>query len=402
MNQLVVRELGSIEAVRSFRSALAASTRSISMGGDDTPILKIDKRTGEWSFGEENTYVEKADLWAVHPFDIKHGYIAFDGREIAETDDGQKAEMLVPVTASLPHFDDLPELNLRSKRKQGERHGWVFQMTLRLVCVEGPNKGAQVVYKPTSQGGLRCIGKMGQEIVRRLENEDEDKIVPVVELDSRPYESRTYGPQVSPLMHIIEWDRLDSTEFSSGRPEADEAPATKKGARADKADTGRSNGKRGNRDRDEAREAAREARRHETDRRGEKVDARREEPVEVEGDEGVDDHEEPAREARGRTERRAVHDDGKTARRGRPPRDEEPVDEDRPARGRRARDEDVADEPEAPRGRRAARARDEDAQPEEDAPRSRGRARDEDDRPARAADAPRGRNAERGGRSRRD
>lgn len=368
MNELVVRNFGGVEAANAYKAALRRSIANISQGGDDTPILKIDKVHGDWSFGEDNTPVQRDDLWAVHPLDIKHGYVAFDGKNVAEDMDGQRAECLFPVTRELPRYDDLPELDVRAKRKGNDNSGkWMFQMVIRLVCIEGGNKGAQVVYKPTSQGGLRMIGKLSAEILRAMDEHEDGAFVPVVELDNRPYESRTYGPQQQPLAHIVEFITLDADTFSSGRTEADDAPATKKVA--GKKDSGSSKRDSGRGGRDDARESAREARREEKSRAGDKVDTRRSRDAEdvdpVEDERGEERTRTAVREEDDRRSRRRGRDSGtdKVARIAREDREREEAI----PRGRRARDEDVAD-----------------------------------DRPARDADAPRGRNAERGGRSRRD
>lgn len=414
MNQLVVKSFGSVDAVRKYSGALRAATRGIS-AGNDRDILKIDDRNGDWTFGQDNTYVERDDLWAVNPLTIKHGYIAFDGgRDIAETKDGDRAEMLFSVTQELPEYDDLPELDIRSKKGRDETK-WKFQMAVELVCVEGPNKGAEVVYKPGSMGGLRAVRMIAEEIARRFDDEDADTHVPVVELDSRSYHNKRYNKEVyNPLMHIIEWAGLDDTKFeSAGR---DEEPKSGK-ARGGKKDEPRGNGRGRDGDDDEDRSAsearrhnAREARKSEKDHKGEPVDRRRprdEEAVEDEpkarrrGRDEEDAEERPARggkrteeEPRRRTAKADVEEEPR--RRG---------GDGEPRRGR-DRDEERVETEDAPhrdetssRGRRGARDRDEDQDDREDAkaddaPRSRRGRDEEDDRPA----GPRGRRAAAGGR----
>jgi hypothetical protein len=362
MNQLVLKNFGSVDNVRRYAGALRSSTRAISVG-QDKDILKVDDKTGNWRFGQEDNATDYSDLWAVNPLSVQHGYIAFDNSDIAETVDGDKAEMLFPVTQDLPEYRDLPELYVRSSSKSKARGGgnpvvWKFQMALEMVCVEGPNKGAQVVFKPSSMGGLRCVRLITEEIARRFdaeETEDAEQCVPVVELDSRSYYNKSYGKDIfNPVMHIIEWAGLDDETFTAARQERDEEPKSK----------GKANGKSGGSKRvadngEDRRTAAREDRKSERTARGEPVDKRRSAREEPEDDDAVDDSREEPRAQRGRA----------TA--------EKPAEE--------------------PRGRRGARARDEDVEDVEEAPRGRGRARggDEDDRPARGeARGARGRDAE--------
>jgi len=440
MNELAIRSFGTPAAAQAYKAALLRTARKVDTGGDDTPILKIGKTTGEWTFGEDNDYVERNDLWAVHPIDIKHGYIAFDGRSVAQTlpdrddddDEGERAEMLFPVTEELPHYDDLPRLDIRSKKRDGKT-GWQFQMAIRLVCVEGDNKGATVVWKPTSKGGLRAIGKIANEILRKMD--EDDRFVPVVELDHRPYTSKEYGPQVQPLLHIVEWASLEDTEFSSGRSDEseDDTKSRKSRSRDDrggnrgkgtrdskargKADSGRDSGERGRgRDGDDAREDARESRKEERTARGDKVDQRRSREAVDTDEDGPDDRTQKrmrdrhddneaadARSDEPKRGRRDRDDDAQTeereaprGRRGRD-RDEEPADEGRGRRSARSRyADDGKDEGDAPRGRRGRDAEDDGASRKADARRG----RDEDSDRNSRDDAPRGRNAARGGRNR--
>lgn len=392
MNELVVRNFGGVEAVRRYAGALRQSTRRISAGMDDRDILKINDRDGEWTFGQEDTIVERDDLWAVNPLTIKHGYIAFDGKEVADDEDGNRAEIIMLVTDDLPEMDDLPELHMRkSSKRRDDEPRWRFQMALELVCVEGPNQGAQVIYKPTSMGGLRVIRMVSEEIARRLDDDSKaEKLVPVVELDTRAYHNKRYGKEIfNPVFHIVSWASLEDDTFTSNRAEEDEKPATK--SRNGKANGKGRDAKRDDRDDDAPRARARDARKEERTAKGDKVDRRRAARDEDDRDDPVspDEREEP-RSRRGR--------DDDEPRKTREPR--EPEDAPRGRRGR-DRDEDVEKEPEAPRGRRAARDDDEDDRRSarrdkdaDDAPRGRRGRDDEDDRPS----GPRGRNAERGGR----
>lgn len=387
MNQIIVKSFGSVEGARKYAGALRSSTRHINAGGDDRDILKIDDR-GEWTFGQERTVVERDDVWAINPLTIRHGYIAFEGKEVCLDLDGDRAEMTMSVTQELPAYDQLPELDTRP-RKGDKPARWQFQMGLELVCVDGPNKGAEVAFKPCSMGGLRCIRLIAEEIARMFDNVDGGKIVPVVELDSRSYVNKNYGKTIhNPIMHIVEWLGLDENTF-----------ATREEVKEDREHSSK-------------RDDVRTAKRDERTAKGDKVDQRRrrEAPADdfaIRRSEGMEDADaaedvaEEPRRGRGRPRNEEA------ARRGAQPSDMEAEARVRPALS--ADREVVEDAPVASRGRRGARDRDEthgrtfEAPADEaDAPaRGRGRRDDEDDRPARDSGrdaAPRGRRAAAGGR----
>lgn len=354
MNQLVLKQFGTAAAVARFAGALRASSRRLAAGGDTLPILKMDE-DGYWSFGEENTAVERDDLWAVNPLTIKHGFIAFDGKQMAETVDGERAEILVSIDEEPPHPDDLPELYVSAQaRKRKETPQWKAFQAYEMVCVDGANKGAQVVYKPASMGGGRMCRMLGEEIARRYDDiEKSDAIVPLIELDSRGYENQRHGKFIyNPTFHVGEWVSLDTDTFEPAEPEEREERPAKKVAKGKAADKRSSRAQEPEDDDRPAR--ARDARKGERTAKGEPVDKRRsardEEPAEDADFEEENDAKEAPRGRRGRDVEAKAERAPRGEVRGRRARDEEPeedaVEDERPARGaRRARDEEPAEEP---------------------------------------------------------
>jgi hypothetical protein len=309
MNELVLARMGGVDGVKHYVNALKAA--AVAGGGDGKPILKIDKRTGDWSFGEDDEPLRKGDLLAINPLSFHHGYIAFTEKgDRAETEDGQIADISCPISDPLTRMGDLPEL---SQPKRGKPTEWKFTMSVEMAVVEGPNKGAEVIYKPTSRGGLKFLRLVVAEIARRMEA-GKNEFVPVIELFHSTYEHKTYGTCVNPEFEIVDWVTMDAETFDA--PVKD---APKKG-------------------------------------NGKAIAKRRDEPEE----------DEQPRGRKGREDRktRDADEDEKPARNGRSDRrarDEEPEEDDRrpAARGRRARD-DEDDEPEQPRQSSRARRDEED------------------------------------------
>ena len=176
--------LGGVEYAKKLGQSIANSLNSLPTEMDGKPILKMT-RTGEWEFGADNEPLEPDDLLAINPLSFRHGYIAFGDNGPAETVDGEIAEIIVPITAPLPHKEDLPELE-EIKQKRGEAPiipRWQLQLSVEMVVVDGPYKGQTLVYKPVSKGGMKLFRILAEEVARRL-IEGNDDCVPVVELFS--------------------------------------------------------------------------------------------------------------------------------------------------------------------------------------------------------------------------
>lgn len=363
-NDLVASRFGSLDAVQKYANALAGV--SLLVGADnDRDILNVQPDEGYWCFGQDKTELHETDLVALNPSSFRHGYIAFSGKDVAFDLDGNPAEVLLSVTQPLPYVEDLPELEpIKGRRGEKDRPpSWQLQIAVDMVVIEGPNKGAELVYKPTSRGGLKMLRKLTEEVARKLASGDAT-VVPVLELFTDSYNNKTYNKRVyTPEFAIVEWVGLDETEF-----------------KAEKADSKRGKGKT---------EPEKHPKRGERTAKGAPVDSRRavrDEPV---GDEG-DEDDDPAPRSRGRAAR-----DEEPAPRGR--RGRAPVEDEEPrTRSRRGRDEEEVEEP-APRGRRGREPVEDETEAEEPRTARSRRGREDEE----TSDTPvRGRRAAAGGRRR--
>src|SRR5688572_9915539 len=248
MNQVALTRFGGLDGAKKFAGALM--NIGLMVGSDDgKPILKMSK-DGYWTFGQEEIELEEGDLLAINPASIKHGYIAFADDGPATTVDGDSAQIYQPITMPLPYVNELPEVEvIKGKRgKQDWTPHWQFTLAFDAVVIEGPNTGAEMVYKPVSKGGLRMIRQIAEEIAKRLED-GSDECVPVVELFSDHYDHKTYGKTYFPVCEILEMMTLDDQTFSG-------AGTT-----------------------DHATKPVKHPKKGETTARGHKVDARAEEPA---------------------------------------------------------------------------------------------------------------------------
>ena len=415
---IAIRGFGNIEKMKSLGRKM---TQQAYFGGgteDMKPILQLDKDEGYWRFGSDGDELTEKDVIAVNPASFRHGYVAFgkEGTGVALTLDGDSAEVMVPFDFDPPIRDELPELELvRFKRGEPEREpDWKFCRSVDMVVVEGPNKGAEFVYKPTSRGGGRMVAKLQAEIGRRMEDGTEE-CVPLIELFSESYKHRTYGKIYNPTFEIIEWVTPDE----DGTGEDDDTKPQKHPKKGERTAKGDLVDQREDEPEDdgEDEEDAKPARKG---RRAAKEDAkparkgRRSRAVEPEDDgpeEDEPEEDEPEETTRRRGSRRAdvkertKADTARRSRRGReeePEEDDEPEEDAKPARRGRGRRDDRDKAVEARQERRGRRGRDTEDEDdgEEEAPRVRRRNRDTEDEDE-GKRGPRGRNASGGRRSRR-
>jgi len=163
---------------------------------------------GEWVFGPENTVVEEGSTWAINPASFQHGFVSWlDGSLVGEE--------MVAIHLPRPAFASLPNTGAK----------WQEQVSFVLACIDGEDKGTQVLYKTSSLGGRRAFGEIAQAILNQMEK-DESNIVPIVILETSSYRHKKYGKVHEPVMNLQQFASLDATEA----PEPVEAKPSRKTA----------------------------------------------------------------------------------------------------------------------------------------------------------------------------
>ena len=123
------------------------------------PMLQF-KRDGDgtWMFGQKRTIVEAGSRWAVNPTTFKRGYICFgDANKVL-------GERLVPVSQPMPDLTELPDKGF----------AWQEQWAVNLKCLDGTDAGAEVVYKPTTVGGIQAVAGLIEAVRDRLNGGQHD------------------------------------------------------------------------------------------------------------------------------------------------------------------------------------------------------------------------------------
>jgi hypothetical protein len=109
-------------------------------------------------------------------------------------------ERLVPITQPMPDVMELPDHGFK----------WQEQWSVALKCTNGADAGIEVVYKPTTVGGIQAIAGIIEAVRDRLNGGLHDgKVSPIVRLDKDSYQHSQYGRVYTPLLPIVDWMSLD-------------------------------------------------------------------------------------------------------------------------------------------------------------------------------------------------
>jgi hypothetical protein len=168
----------------------AVDTASVA-GRSGLPMLRFKRDgNGTWTFGQKGTIVEDGSSWAVNPLTFKRGYICFS------PDNKVVGEHLLSVGQPMPDVTELPDKGFK----------WQQQWAVNLKCIDGTDAGTEVVYKPTTVGGIQAIAGLIEAIRDRLGGSQHDgKVSPIVHLEKDSYQHGQYGRVWTPMMRVVDW-----------------------------------------------------------------------------------------------------------------------------------------------------------------------------------------------------
>jgi hypothetical protein len=201
---------GALTSLAALTTMLAGVDTTSVSGGSGMPMLQFKRDgSGTWMFGQRRTVVEANSTWAVNPLTFKWGYICFgDNNKVL-------GERIVSVSQPKPELAELPD----------KGSPWSEQWAVNLKCTSGTDAGTEVVYKPTTQGGVQAVAGLIEAVRDRLNGgQHGGKAVPLVQLDKDSYQHSQYGRVWTPLLTIVDWMSLDGPA-PAPTPAAPPAPA---------------------------------------------------------------------------------------------------------------------------------------------------------------------------------
>jgi hypothetical protein len=186
---------GALTSLAALQTALANVNTAAIIGRTGLPMMQFKREgDGTWGFGQKRTIPEEGSRWAVNPLTFKYGYICFGG------DKKVLDERLVPVTQPKPDVTTLPDTGFP----------WQEEWSVNLKCLDGADAGVEVVFKGTTDGGLKAIAIMLDLVRERLNSgQHNNKIVPIVLLEKDTYLHVKHGKVWIPVLNNIDWMSLD-------------------------------------------------------------------------------------------------------------------------------------------------------------------------------------------------
>jgi hypothetical protein len=185
---------GALTSLAALQTALANVNTAAIIGRTGLPMMLFKREgNGTWGFGQKRTIPEEGSRWAVNPLTFKYGYICFSG------DKKVLDERLVPVTQPKPDVTTLPDTGFP----------WQEEWSVNLKCLDGADAGVEVVFKGTTDGGLKAIAGLVELVRDRLDGQHDGKIVPIALLEKDSYPHSQHGKVWIPILTIVDWMPLD-------------------------------------------------------------------------------------------------------------------------------------------------------------------------------------------------
>jgi hypothetical protein len=180
--------------------------------GGSKLFLKLDQDDGVWMYGADNDEVEEGDLFAINPFSLRKGYVAWADPKL----NGGKRQKLGEVMGPLSDPPVMPGVD------HSDRGGhWADQYGFDLAGVSEGVEGVELVYHTNSDGGAKAFANLYEAIAGRPSREH---CVPIVRLLSDAYKNKTYGRTIhTPKFEVVDWATLQREFLSQAGKEAPEA-----------------------------------------------------------------------------------------------------------------------------------------------------------------------------------
>lgn len=176
----------------STTTTIAANTDALLAGLESTldaiptgaQILKLAK-TGDWTYGVDETPVPDGTEWVIHPNSVSRGFIAWgDGEVLGE----EMASLASPPIIQ----SQLPDVGGK----------WTAQVGFELCALNDPS--ILLRYSTTSKGGFAAFKVLVAAMQAQLIAKN-PAYWPLIELGSSSYRHKTYGRIYTPEFKVTEW-----------------------------------------------------------------------------------------------------------------------------------------------------------------------------------------------------
>jgi hypothetical protein len=231
-----------LAALGNLKAGLTNVVTSAPITGGGAPILRL-QTDGEWVFGPDNIVPEAESIWAINPLTVRHGIVCWKVRPQGSRDKAERYGMhMVPMTATKPDKTNKQAFDKDGNEVDHEQHPWVDVIGVDMVCVsEGEDKGEQVIYEPSSNGGIDVLKKyINKHLIPQIDK-GKGEVVALVKLRSDSYNNKTTGGKTYfPIFEYVDWVTMDTDMVPASEPVEEttvEEPANKNSPAPETAST---------------------------------------------------------------------------------------------------------------------------------------------------------------------
>jgi len=201
---------GALTSLAALQTALA-NVNAATIGGRSGLPMMLFKRegSGTWGFGQKRTIPEEGSRWAVNPMTFQWGFISFG------ENNKPVGEQLVSIGRPKPDVAKLPDTG----------YPWQEERSVDMKCLDGADAGVEVVFKATTDGGIKAVVGLIETVHNRLDGGQHDgKIVPIVLLKKDSYQHVQFGKVWFPVLNTVDWMSLDGPAPAPAPVEPTPAP----------------------------------------------------------------------------------------------------------------------------------------------------------------------------------
>ena len=224
-NEVTTPNKTGLGALGALRTGLANVRAKLPEAGGKG-ILRMLQEADGWVFGQEDNALPLGTEVAINPLSIRHGYTCWTDRAKGEGKNENLGERLYGLSEQVPAMHELEKME---DPKTGDICPWKDALTMDMKILDGKHANTEIVYKPTSVGGMNASRTIIDAVFDKLA-EETPFVCPIVKLDQDNYKHASYGKTYVPKFEVVGWMDLEGNEEGAN---ADEPKAVAKAEEAE-------------------------------------------------------------------------------------------------------------------------------------------------------------------------
>ena len=224
-NEVTTPNKTGLGALGALRTGLANVRAKLPEAGGKG-ILRMLQEADGWVFGQEDNALPLGTEVAINPLSIRHGYTCWTDRAKGEGKNENLGERLYGLSEQVPAMHEMEKME---DPKTGDICPWKDALTMDMKILDGKHANVEIVYKPTSVGGMNASRTIIDAVFDKLA-EETPFVCPIVKLDQDHYKHASYGKTYVPKFEVVGWMDLEGNEEGA---DADEPKAVAKAEEAE-------------------------------------------------------------------------------------------------------------------------------------------------------------------------